>query len=211
MYKELIIAKYSRTTEWVSQIDKFTRVTIYNKNRDTLTNNDIFIENNVGRCVHTFFNHICNNYHSIADVSFFVQDYPFDHVPDLIDIVNNFDPSYTPENQRHLAGYYYPLGPISTVLSEANGGYVPANSQWSKDAMLFDMDSTWEVIFRSTKDRPNIYTFVAGGHFAITKTGVQSKPLSFYTTVRNLLENNFDHMPHEIERLEGYIFNPSIL
>lgn len=203
MKKELVIAKYERETDWLNQIDKSVRITVYNKNINTLLDGETYITPNVGRCLHTFFNHICKNYHSLSDVTFFAQDYPFDHVPNMIDIVNNFTLDYVCDNGMQIRDYYYPLGPANHVHSEPSGLiYGP---------MQMMLNERWEDIFESTEHRPGyLFTMVKAGHFVITKNGIQCKPLSFYEKIRDMLAKNIDVTPHEIERLEAYIFNPSI-
>jgi hypothetical protein len=53
---------------------------------------------------------------------------------------------------------------------------------------------------------PEIYEFVASGHFLITKEKVQKRPIEFYKKVRTILEQQ-ENSPWIIERLENYIFN----
>jgi hypothetical protein len=61
MTKELIIAAYDRNLGWVSSLNSDVKQTIYRKGFKG-AENEIFIEPNLGRCVHTFFNHIYLNY-----------------------------------------------------------------------------------------------------------------------------------------------------
>jgi len=220
MNKELVIAKYARDVSWIEQINPDVKIIIYNKNLNTLINNEILIENNVGRCVHTFFYHICTRYNSLSDITFFAQDYPFDHSPDLINIINNFTLDYMPDNEMsnichydwhtpnndispvpysdiRVKNYYYPLG--NCILTEPSGvtsGHIKT-----------DLDGKWNSIFKNSQLK-KFYTMVAAGHFAITKEGILCKPLSFYENIKNMLETGGEFVPYEIERLEAYIFNP---
>ena len=58
MTKELVIAAYDKDLSWVSDINSDVKTTIYRKGTKTDNQNEIFIDPNIGRCVHTFFNHI---------------------------------------------------------------------------------------------------------------------------------------------------------
>jgi hypothetical protein len=60
MNKNLILSVFSRDYSWISNLDGNIKTTIYNKNEDTIKENEILIKPNVGRCVHTFFSHIYN-------------------------------------------------------------------------------------------------------------------------------------------------------
>jgi hypothetical protein len=89
MKKELVIAAYDKPLEWLSDLNDNVKKSIYRKgNIIPLSEGEILINPNFGRCVHTFFNHISLNYNSLSDITFFAQDYPFDHWEDLIEVVN---------------------------------------------------------------------------------------------------------------------------
>ena len=113
MTKELVIAKYDKNVSWIQDIKSDVTITIYNKNIKNLQDGDIVIHPNVGRCVHTFFYHIVKNYNTLADLTFFSQDYPFDHIPNYIDVINN---------EKLLEDYIYKSG---------DGYFI--NAYWSKE------------------------------------------------------------------------------
>ena len=79
MRKELVIAAYDKDLSWVKSLNDDVKITIYRKGINNNDDNEIFLEVNKGRCVHSFFNHILTNYDNLSDYTFFVQDYPFDH------------------------------------------------------------------------------------------------------------------------------------
>ena len=90
MNKEIVIAAYDKSLNWVDNINPEIKKTIYRKGDVLpLKDNEIKITPNKGRCVHTFFNHIYLNYENLSDYTFFVQDYPFDHWGNLIDVINS--------------------------------------------------------------------------------------------------------------------------
>ena len=75
--KEIVVAAYDRDLSWLNIIDPTIKKTVYRKGSDAQNDSEILLEPNVGRCVHTFFNHLHKNYDSLADYTFFAQDYPF--------------------------------------------------------------------------------------------------------------------------------------
>ena len=83
MQKELVISAFVRDTSWVNKINKDVSIKKYKKGKNLNLDDEIYIENNVGRDVHTFFYHILNNYDNLADITFFSQDYPNTGVVDL--------------------------------------------------------------------------------------------------------------------------------
>jgi hypothetical protein len=85
--KELVIAAYDRDYSWVNDLVD-VKITVYRKGTNPLLPNETLIDPNVGRDVHTFFYHLYENYDNLSDITFFSQDYPFDHVANYIDIIN---------------------------------------------------------------------------------------------------------------------------
>ena len=77
MSKELVIAAYDKYLDWLDDIDQSTKITVYRKGNEVVQRQDeITIELNKGRCVHTFFNHLHINYDNLSDIIYFAQDYP---------------------------------------------------------------------------------------------------------------------------------------
>ena len=97
MTRELVIAAYDKYLDWLDKINSDIKVTVYRKGDEEKQREDeIKIEPNKGRCVHTFFNHIYTNYDNLSDITFFGQDWPFDHWENIVEVVNNGT-----ENLRH--------------------------------------------------------------------------------------------------------------
>jgi len=86
--KELVISLFDKDIEWIKDLNKDVKVSIYRKGDKTSHKDEIYLPNNVGRDVHTFFYHIVNRYHTLSDFTFFSQDYPFDHIENYINIIN---------------------------------------------------------------------------------------------------------------------------
>ena len=58
MKKELIISLYDRDISWISKLNSDVSIKIYRKGSLTSHPTEIYLENNIGRDVHTFFYHI---------------------------------------------------------------------------------------------------------------------------------------------------------
>jgi hypothetical protein len=185
---------------------------------------EIHIEPNKGRCVHSFFNHIYTNYDNLSDYTFFAQDYPFDHWENLITAVNEDNPYfYEIASQITIGGYYGfhyntitqpgPKGGVMWQLSPSKqhgkGNILICNSDGSPQDSnpKINVNSYWNLFFES--DHPIEYEFMPGGHFGISKEHARLRSKDFYKKVVDFLMTE-EVAPWIIERLECYIFNPKI-
>lgn len=222
MTREIVIAAYDRYLDWLDQFNSDIKQTVYRKGEESAQrDNEIKLEPNKGRCVHTFFNHIYTNYDNLSDITFFAQDWPFDHWEDVVEVINNG----TEESrcQLKIGGYYgfhfntitvpSSLGGIMWALSpskhhgegrvlicQSNGAPQDSNPD-------IDIEKYWSIFFQQVP--PAEYEFIPGGHFGITREHAQLRSKEFYKKVVDfLLEEPV--APWIIERLECYIFNPKI-
>jgi hypothetical protein len=225
MIRELVISAYDKDYSWVSALDPEIKITVYRKGNEPKQREDeILITPNKGRCVHSFFNHIYTNYDNLADYTFFVQDYPFDHWENLIYVISQDSPEiYELNSQLTIGGYYgfhfntitvpSSKGGIMWKLSDSthhgSGKVLICNSNGSPQDTNpnINVDKYWNLFFESSP--PSQYEFMPGGHFGITKEHAQLRSKSFYKQIIDLLLQE-DHAPWIIERLECYIFNPII-
>ena len=221
MSKELVIAAYDKYLDWLDDIDQSTKITVYRKGNEVVQRQDeITIELNKGRCVHTFFNHLHINYDNLSDIIYFAQDYPFDHWQDIVEVVNN--ETQDSRCQLKIGGYYGFHWNTITVPSSLGGrmwnlspskhhgkGNVlvcQSNGQPQDANPNINVNKYWDLLFKDEK--PIEYEFMPGGHFAITKEHVRLRSKEFYKRVCDLLLED-DNAPWMIERLECYIFNPT--
>jgi hypothetical protein len=70
---------------------------------------------------------------------------------------------------------------------------------------LINVDKYWDILFDSPK--PNMYEFMPGGHFGITKEHIRLRSRDVYKKICELLIDDTT-APWMIERLECYVFNP---
>ena len=224
MTRELVIAAYDKDYSWINKLDSEVKVTVYRKGNGEKLTGEIILSPNKGRCVHTFFNHIYQNYDNLSDYTFFAQDYPFDHWENIIQVINENDIDfYKIACQLNIGGYYGyhyntithpgPKGGMMWKLSPSkqhgNGNVLVCNSNGSPQDLNpeINVDSYWNLFFSDPK--PNEYEFIPGGHFMVTKDHVRLRSKEFYKQIVDfLLEKEI--APWIIERLECYIFNPKI-
>jgi len=95
----IVVARYNEELEWTKLL---SNVIIYNKGTpyapplsDELDGVNVqrcnqILLSNVGREGHTYYKHICDNYDNLADYTFFLQGYPFDHSPNIIPNINKY-------------------------------------------------------------------------------------------------------------------------
>jgi len=215
MKKELVIAAYDKDLSWINKLNKDVKITIYRKGTKSNNENEIFLEPNIGRCVHTFFNHILINYEKLSDYTFFVQDYPFDHWENIIEVINGNHIDFINESKLNIGGYFgYHWNSIGTMWSLSpsnhhNDGRVlicQSNGLPQDNNPNIDIDKYWRILFEN--EPPNNYEFIPGGHFGIKKEHANIRSKEFYQKIVNLLLDS-EHTPWVIERLECYIFNPN--
>lgn len=183
MNKEVVIAAYKRADrnyDWIKDLDPSIKVTVYRKgNEADLKENEIYLKNNVGRDIHTFFTHLINRYDSLADYTYFTQDYFADHVPNYVDIMN---------------------GDINTLNSNA----VIAGKGWwclhvvpyignfsyrdNTDGFFCEVQKIYETLFYEPCPEVIQWVPAAASHYVISKEKVREIPLYFLKKAVYLLE-----------------------
>lgn len=217
MIKEIVVAAYDKDISWLSKLDKDVIKTIYRKG-DNQYDGEIILRPNVGRDVHSFFYHIHESYNTLSDITFFVQDYPFDHWEDVVEVINgetwenrsalNFDGYYgfhfnTIKIPSPKGGIMWTLLP-TTHFGEGNVLRCQPNGQPHDMNPNINVNKYWYELFDG--EALNQYEFIPGGHFGITKEAIKNRSREFYKKIIDILESDVN-APWVIERLECYIFN----
>ena len=81
---------------------EWTNVVIYNKGtklENNYNHEEIMLEN-VGREGHTYYKYICDNYDNLDDYTIFLQDNPFDHCSDIINLLKSIIIYYKDNNNE---------------------------------------------------------------------------------------------------------------
>ena len=210
MNKELVIAVYDKDYSWVNRVNQDVKKTVYRKGyAQELAPNEIRIEPHAGRDVHTFFWHIYNRYETLSDITFFAQDFPFDHWGNIIEKLNGNDFSDCTVKVGDLYGYYNPIVDTGLRLVDGKqfqGKILPclSNGAPHDGTNGVNVDKFWDILFE--ENRVGIYEFLPAAHFAIHKNQILKRTKSFYGEIVSLLEKH-PESPWSIERLELYIFD----
>jgi hypothetical protein len=216
MKKELVIAAYQRDYGWTKYVNHDVKTTVYRKGQMSEDPREVFLEKNVGQDVHTFFLHIAKNYDNLADVTFFSQDYPFDHVYNYVDIINGDSTYWDLVCRLKIDGYWaFSTGTAlnweshmpkdaytgNTLICDSTGAphHRPSN---------LDIDTLWTQLFKCPA--PKKYEFVPAGHFCATRDTIHVRSKVFYENLVSILESSRPFCPYEVERIESYVFNKSL-
>jgi hypothetical protein len=198
--KEIVVAAWDKDYKlWTVDILPNTKITVYNKNINSLQNNEIFLSPNVGRCVHTFLNHIVERYDYLANFTFFAQDYFADHIYNYVQIMNGDKDVWDAFAVIKNNGCWYFNTQYGLLRSDKNGG--PHHGG-------LEIEKIWDMLFKLPL--PQDIIFSPAGHFCISKEEARKKPKEFYKKVIDILANDAG-APWVIERLELYIFLDNFL
>jgi hypothetical protein len=195
MQKELVIATRDRDYAWINQIDRSIRVSVYAKSPTPRHPLEIHIGDIPGRCVHSFFYHIVNRYDSLADFTFFSQDYPFDHVNNYIDLMNGDSQMWSQHSILQIGEIWFFNTDYGQILETDRFGNPHHHG--------LELEPVWNQIF--SEPCPEILRFVAAGHFCASRQHIHKKPKEFYEKILRVLETD-PISPWCIERFEPYIF-----
>lgn len=82
--RAVVVSRFNEDTSWTGELQNVA-LTVYDKGEGNGPNKLA----NIGREAHTYFTHIVNNYDNLADVTFFLQGWPFDRSSNIIEALNN--------------------------------------------------------------------------------------------------------------------------
>ena len=179
---KIIVARYSEDISWTTQFDN---VFIINKGQPLNIANETFLPN-VGREGHTYYKYIYDNYYDLPDYLVFLQGYPFDHSPNIINMLHAF----IKKPEVNDMAYFAP--PCHRVTTDYIISGIP-------------LKEIYEKIFGNIKEIDSI--FGAGAQFVIKKEVVLRNSKNFYLNIINILGYCSDpYEGHIIERLHPHIF-----
>ncbi len=130
--------------------------------------------------------HIIYRYDTLADVTFFIQGHPHDHLPDW----------------RELSHVEVP--------SDFTFSTLPSNSMARKFTIDSDFDtqtiSLWEKVYKDpSKFDQQAAVWVMGAQFAASKEVIRSKPLSWYIQLKAIAAHH-KYSAHALERTWWEVF-----
>ena len=172
----IVVARYTENIEWTKQ---FENVIIYNKGDELNDGCDEILLPNVGREGHTFYKHISNNYDNLTDYIIFLQGNPYDHCPNIIEIINNFI------NNPDINIDY---GFLCNRIIDCN--LIGCGSH--PGLPLIDV---YEKLFNERKEYMD-FNFVAGGQFIVSKKAILNRPKEFYDKIVEAYFNRRSFIHH---------------
>ncbi|MBD2751717.1 DUF3431 domain-containing protein [Spirosoma validum] len=198
---ELVVAHYNENLNWLRNVPKGLRVTVYDKGNSSLTDWEAISLPNVGREAHTYLHHLVNRYNSLADWTIFCQGKPFDHAYDFKKMLRDLvaDPNSLSTNYPQGFGWLGHL--IDTDDNQGHRLFKP----WSKNenGRGLDLRGFHRALFDT--DGPEHYIFVLGAQFAVHGNVVRQRPASFYKRALDV-SISFPDAAHCFERSWDRIF-----
>ena len=170
---ELVVAHYTENLNWLRNLPKGLRTTVYDKGPNGLLEQTPIPLPNVGREAHTYLHHIVSRYDSLAEWTVFCQGKPFDHAYDFKKTIQAFAAEPPPLSGT---GFIWLGHLIDTDDNQGHRLFQP----WSKneDGRGLDLRGFHQALFDT--DGPEWYTFVLGAQFAVHRSVLHKKPTSFY-------------------------------
>ncbi len=161
---ELVVARYHEDLAWLRNIPPQVRAHVYDKSLDGNLPN-------VGREAHTYLHHIVENYEALPDLTVFAQGRPFDHAFDFHKTLRALATGDETVDDFRWLGHI-----IDT--DDAQGARLFAT--WSKNTgdERLNMDGFHQALFGA--NGPELYTFVLGAQFAVTRESIRARPLDFW-------------------------------
>jgi hypothetical protein len=164
MTKQLVVARYSESLDWLQQINSEYQINVYNKGNAI---NNSFTTNleNIGREAHTYLKYIVDNYDNLAETIVFCQGNPFPHCQNFIEQIN---------------------------LTKIDSFQWLANSLFDSDPfgkphhhLHVDIKSFLQVALPDIEVPAN-FKFGPGAQFIVTKETILSKPKEVYEKMLSL-------------------------
>lgn len=223
----IVIARYNEDIEWSKKYS--SNVLIINKG-DNIEGieNQIFYPN-VGREGHSYYKYIVDNYDNLDDYIIFLQGNPFDHTPNIINILDNINDIYNKNKEDFmniLINTYINYTVINCETNNYNNIYINdvknSNfiyiSQYINNTSIRTEEKLWEKcktirdsyekIFDKKIDDDLKFIYGAGAQFLVSRESILKHPKEYYEKFYKLLEYNSDPIEgYTIERFHKKIFD----
>lgn len=187
----IVIARYNENLDWIKNIPAEFNKIVYNKGSPLPSKYTSISLENVGREGHTYYKYIYDNYENLPNHVIFLQGYPFDHSPNLINILKK----YCAEANRP-SGFEY----ISDHFVNCN----LSGCRYNRKAPLID---TYEYLFgKRIENMP--FRFAVGAQFIVSKQQILKRGRDFYLKIVDMLSYSPNPIEgHVIERFQPLIFS----
>lgn len=180
---ELVVARCEENLNWLRNLRAALpalAVAVYDKGPAPTREPGATALPNLGREAHSHLHHLATRYHALADLTVFVQGYPFDHVPDLkkriAALAARTNGSATAPDFEWL-GYI-----IDTDDDRGRRLHVP----WTKNTERRELPMArfYQALFQAPC--PADFAFRPGGQFIVSREAAHRRPRSFYENARAL-------------------------
>ena len=219
----IIIARYNEDIEWSKKYS--SNVLIINKG-DNIEgiDNQIFYPN-VGREGHSYYKYIVDNYDNLDDYIIFLQGNPFDHTPNIINILDNINDIYN-KNKENFMNININYTIINCGNNNFNNIYIDdiknSNfiyiSQYINNTSIRTEENLWEKcktirdsyekIFYQKIDDDLKFIYGAGAQFLVSRESILKHPKEYYEKFYKILEYDIDPIEgYTIERFHKKIFD----
>jgi hypothetical protein len=196
---ELVVAHHKENLAWLKKIQHHK--TIYHKGN--LGIKDAINLPNIGRESHTYLRHIVDRYKCLADITLFCQGNPFDHCPNILNLVkfDSIEEINKAQNRPpnpHFAPLSKILWPESVQTLEKN----PWDSIWRLPFIptIFDLYFPQHI-------HPTNFLCIWGAMFAISKEQIHQFSRDTYRELLHLHEQNWS-LPWAMEIIWLHLFHP---
>jgi hypothetical protein len=183
---QVVVSRYNEDISWLKNV-KLDYI-IYNKGEDDIDFYCVKLEN-IGREAHTMLYHIINNFKNLADYTIFLQGNPFDHCPNILEILESL-----PEKLNDLPKTSKDCYLIGHRLIEDDYDALKCNS------------FPYELIPKFFDKRPDLYNFSNGAQYIVNKYNIVNKTLFFYKKILELSMKEVSY-PWSLERIWPMIFD----
>ena len=183
----IVVARFKEDTSWMLQLPPGWQHDVVQKDRDIP---------NIGREPLSFIWNILKNYHTIQDDDLycFVQGWPFDHCPDLIEQL------YTLTGKHLSSEFKYAA--LGAHWHNTDGQGRPAHGG-------LPVAHYYEEWFGKPFPATGV-EFVAGGQYLVSGGGVKARNKDFYQMLYDDILADPDRVPWVLERLWSEVFSGEV-
>ena len=184
---KIVVARYNEDITWTNQFHE--QVLIINKGEPIHKENEITMKN-VGREGHTYYRYIYDNYDNLDDYIIFLQGNPFDHSPNLV---------------KHIKEYQSRIQTLDIDFEYLSERVTTSNIAGCQTHDGLPMREVYERLF-DIRIENKTFAFGAGAQFIVSKSVILKRPREFYLNIVKMLE-------YDINPIEGFVierFHPLI-
>ena len=185
---KIIVAHYNEDLSWLDKIN--TNHIVYSKGF-TNSKYSSYTLPNVGREADTYLYYIINNYYNLDNDIIFLQGNPFDHCPDVIDVINHTND----------------INDVKWLCS--NWGPVTKDCQGGPGSIPLPLLDLCEKLFNKKFDNDKTFTFSPGAQYIVPKKFILNKSLDWWKYCYLVFTEYIETSPWAYERLWPIIWDYS--